>query len=261
MNEIIEKELCIEKMIYNVRGVEVMLDSDIARLYQVETKRINEAVKNNPQKFSERFSWVLTNDELNNLWSKFSTANISNKSKNNPRVFTEQGLYMLATILKSNVATNVSIQIMDIFVKMRHYINYNKIILPNRMLLLEYKVDENTKRLNELFDKFDSKEITKNYLFFENELFDSYYVLMKIFESSEEEIIIIDNYAGKELLKILSEINKNIIIISKNINETLVKKYKQEYSNVQFKNIETFHDRFIIIDRKNYIRAVLHLKI
>lgn len=250
MNEIIEKELSIENMIYNVRGVEVMLDSDIAKLYQVDTKRINEAVKNNPQKFPERFSWVLSNYELNNLWSKFSTANISSKSRNNPRVFTEQGIYMLATILKSNVATNISIQIMDTFVKMRHYINYNKVLLPNRILLLESKVDDNTKRINELFDKFDSKEIVKNYLFFENELFDSYYVLMKIFESSEEEIIIIDNYAGKELLKVLSEINKNVIIISKNINETLVKKYKQEYNNVQFKNIETFHDRFIIIDRK-----------
>ncbi len=138
MNEIIEKEnIDIENMIYEIRGVEVFLDSDLAKLYQVETKRINEAVKNNPLKFPERFSFVLTDIEKKNLWSKFSTANISGMSRSNPRVFTEQGVYMLATILKSKVATQVSIAIMDTFVRMRHYINYNKSFLPNRFLLLE----------------------------------------------------------------------------------------------------------------------------
>ena len=130
MNEIIEKEqILIEDMIYEVRGVQVMLDSDIAKLYQVETKRVNEAVKNNPDKFPERFSWVLTNEETKKLRSKISTLEIKGQgkySKYAPRVFTEQGLYMLATILKSKVATEVSIAIMDTFVKMRHYINYNK---------------------------------------------------------------------------------------------------------------------------------------
>lgn len=117
MNEIMTKEISIEEMIYEVRGVQVMLDSDIAKLYQVEAKRINEAVKNNPDKFPERFSFVLLDDELKSLRSKFSTANISNMSRYNPRVFTEQGVYMLATILKSKVATEVSIAIMDTFVK------------------------------------------------------------------------------------------------------------------------------------------------
>ena len=168
MESIVEQEIInIENMIYNIRGKEVMLDSDIAELYQVETKRINEAVKNNPEKFPERFSFVITNIEKENLWSKFSTANINKMSRVNPRVFTEQGLYMLATILKSDVATKVTIAIMDTFVKMRHYINYNKSFLPNRFLLLEDKVDNNTKRINELFDKFNCKDIVKDYLFFE----------------------------------------------------------------------------------------------
>ncbi len=134
MNEIIEKEsVVIENMIYEINGVEVMLDSDIAKLYHVETKRVNEAVKNNPDKFPERFSWVLTNEETKELRSKFSTLEIKGQrkySKYAPRVFAEQGLYMLATILKSKVATEVSIAIMDTFVKMRHYINYNKSFLP-----------------------------------------------------------------------------------------------------------------------------------
>ena len=168
MNEIMKKEnIEIEDIIYRIRGVEVMLDTDLAKLYQVETKRINEAVKNNPEKFPERFSFTLTNLEKENLWSKFSTANISSMSRANPRVFTEQGVYMLATVLKSKVATKVSIAIMDTFVKMRHYINYNMDALPRRFLLLEEKVDNNTKRINELFDKFDPKDIVKNYIFFQ----------------------------------------------------------------------------------------------
>ncbi len=105
MNNVIESDIKIEDMIYEIRGEEVMIDSDLAKLYEVETKRINEAVKNNPEKFPRRFSFILTDDELENLWSKFSTANISNMSRTNPRVFTEQGVYMLATKLKSKVAT------------------------------------------------------------------------------------------------------------------------------------------------------------
>ena len=251
MNEIIEQEkMIIEDMIYDVRGVQVMLDSDIAKLYCVETKRVNEAVKNNPDKFPERFSFVITDLEKNNLWSKFSTANISSKSRTNPRVFTEQGLYMLATILKSKVATSVSIAIMDTFVKMRHYINYNKNFLPYKFMLLENKVDDNTKRINELFNKFDPKVIVKDYIFFEGEFYDAYSLLLDIFNSSKEEIIIIDNYAGKNLLDLLKNIDKKIIIVSKNIDEILKKKYEEQYNNITFVNNNSFHDRFIIIDRK-----------
>jgi len=253
MNEIMEKEqIIIEDMIYEIRGVQVMLDSDIAKLYQVETKRVNEAVKNNPLKFPERFSLVLTNDEVKELRSKISTLEIRGQgkySKYAPRVFTEQGLYMLATILKSKVATEVSIAIMDTFVKMRHYINYNKSFLPNRFLLLEEKVDDNTKRINELFDKFDYRDIVKNYLFFEGDFYDAYSVLISILDKGKKEIIIIDNYAGKELLDILKKIDKKIIIVSKNIDEILKKKYEYQYNNITFINNDSFHDRFIILDR------------
>ena len=229
-----------------------MLDSDIAKLYQVETKRVNEAVKNNPDKFPERFSWVLTNEETKKLRSKISTLEIKGQgkySKYAPRVFTEQGLYMLATILKSKVATEVSISIMDTFVKMRHYINYNKDFLPHKFMLLEKKVDENTQRINELFDKFDPKVIVKDYIFFEGEFYDSYSLLLDILGSASEEIIIIDNYAGKELLDILKKINKKIIIVSKNIDNILKKKYESQYNNITFINNNTFHDRFIILDK------------
>ena len=251
MNEIAEKDIInIENMIYEIDGKEVMLDSDLAQLYNVATKRINEAVKNNPDKFPRRFSWILSDEEKSNLWSKFSTANISSMSRSNPRVFTEQGVYMLATILKSKTAIEVSIRIMDTFVKMRHYINYNKNVLPRRFLLLEDKVDENTKRIDELFDKFNPKVITKNSIFFQNDIYDSYSVLLEILNLSREKVIIIDNYMGKTLLDELRNINRKIIIISSNINDTLKKKYLKQYNNIKFINNESYHDRFIIIDRK-----------
>ena len=251
MNDLIENK--IENLVYEVRGVEVMLDSDLVMLYEVETKRINEAYYRNIDKFPERISWKLTKDEANNLRSQFATSSGVNNYGGRrylPRVFTEQGIYMLATILKSSVATKVSIAIMDTFVRMRHYINYNKYMLPNRMLLLEDKVDNNTKRINQLFDMFDPKEITKEYLFFENQLFKSHYVLNKIFESAKEEIIIVDNYADKELLMYLSTLQKSIKIISKNMDNLLIAKYEKEFNNIEFIRKDIFHDRFIILDRE-----------
>jgi len=248
MNEIMEKEMIsIDDMIYEVRGVQVMLDSDLARLYQVETKRINEAVKNNPDKFPERFYFRISESEYGDLKSKISTS--KGGSRKGHTAFTEQGVYMLATILKSKVATNVSIAIMDAFVKMRHYINYTNVMLPHRVLLLEDKVDDNTKKINELFDKFDPKVIVKDYLFFDGEFYDAYSVLLDIFNSSKEEIIIIDNYASKELFDLLRNIDRKIIVVSKNIDDVLKKKYEKQYDNIKFINNDSFHDRFIILDR------------
>ena len=251
MNEIAEKDVInIENMIYEIDGKEVMLDTDLAKLYNVETKRINEAVYRNKEKFPNRISWITSDSEVDFLWSQNATANISSKSRNNPRVFTEQGVYMLATILKSKTATEVSIRIMDTFVKMRHYINYNKNVLPRRFLLLEDKVDENTRRIDELFDKFNPKVITKNSIFFQNDIYDAYSVLLEIFDIAKEEIIIIDNYIGKLLLDKLRNINRKIVVISSNIDKTLTKKYIKQYNNVTFINNDSYHDRFIIIDRE-----------
>ncbi|MBQ9181741.1 MAG: ORF6N domain-containing protein [Bacilli bacterium] len=251
MNEIAKKDIInIKEMIYEIDGKEVMLDTDLAKLYNVETKRVNEAVYRNKEKFPNRISWIISDNEVDFLWSQNATANISSKSRSNPRVFTEQGVYMLATILKSKIATEVSIRIMDTFVKMRHYINYNKNVLPRRFLLLEDKVDDNTKRIDELFDKFNPKVITKNSIFFKGDIYDAYSVLLEIFSLAKEEIIILDNYLGKKLLDELRIINRKIIIVSANINETLKSKYSKQYSNVTFINKDSYHDRFIIIDRK-----------
>lgn len=256
MNEIAEKDVInIENIIYEIDGKEVMLDSDLAKLYNVETKRVNEAVNRNKEKFPSRISWITNDKEVDVLWSQNATANISSKSRTNPRVFTEQEVYMLATILKSKEAIKTSIRIMDTFVKMRHYINYNKNILPRRFLLLEEKVDNNTKRIDELFDKFNPKEITKDSIFFKGDIYDAYSVLLEIFNLAKDEIIIIDNYVGKVLLDELRSIDKNIIIISSNINVNLRKKYLKQYNNIKFIKNDSYHDRFIIIDRKRVFHS------
>ena len=249
MYEIAEKDVInIENMIYEINGKEVMLNTDLAKLYNVETKRINEAVKNNPEKFPDRYLFRITDKEYNSLKSKILTS--KGGSRKGHTAFVEQGVYILATILKSDVATEVSIRIIDTFVRMRHYIKYNDQLLPRKYLLLEEKVDNNTKRIDELFDKFNPKVITKNSIFFQNDIYDAYSVLLEIFDIAKEEIIIIDNYMGKILLDELRNINKKIIIITSNINDTLKKKYLKQYNNIKFINNESYHDRFIIIDRK-----------
>ena len=250
MNEIAEiKE--IERKIYNIRGVEVMLDSDLAEQYQCAngTKSINLAVKRNIERFPSDFYFQLNEEEFNKICS-FNLKLQNNKIRSLPYVFTEQGVAMLATVIRTDVAAKVSIDIMRAFVKMRNYIKYNDQLLPHKYLLLEEKVDNNTKRIDELFDKFNPKVITKNSIFFQNDIYDAYSVLMEIFKLSEGEIIIIDNYAGKELFDILRIIHKKIIIISSHIDETLKKKYLKQYNNVLFIKNDSYHDRFIIIDRK-----------
>ena len=250
MNEMAEIK-DIESKIYNIRGVEVMLDTDLAKQYQCanDTKSINLAVKRNRERFPSDFYFQLNEEEFNQICG-FNLKLQNNKIRSLPYVFTEQGVAMLATVIKTDVAAKVSIDIMRAFVRMRHYIKYNDQLLPRKYLLLEEKVDNNTKRIDELFDKFNPKVITKDSIFFKNDIYDAYSVLLEIFSLAKVEIIIIDNYIGKTLLDDLRIINKKIIIISANINNTLKRKYSKQYNNVNFINNDSYHDRFIIIDRK-----------
>jgi len=251
MNEIIEKEnTIIEDMIYEIRGVQVMLSSDVAKLYQVETRRINEVIKRNINRFPESFCFQLTNEEIDklSLRSQFAILNKNSNMRGQhfkyfPYVLTEQGIMMLSGLLKSDVAVKVNIQIIDAFVKMRKY--FAKTITNNEMLI------NHENRLLKLEDAFDKvKENEKiNKIFFERELYDAYSLLLDIFNKSKEEIIIIDNYAGKELLDILKKIDKKIIIVSKNIDETLKKKYESKYNNITF--IFRLMDKKQLINNQN----------
>ena len=247
MNNLIEKEnIEIKNMIYEIRGKQVMLDSDLAKLYHVETKRINEAVKNNMEKFPKRFSWKLTEEESKNfLVENFDQKNMETRGGRYrcPRVFTEQGVAMLATVLKSKVATQVSIRIMDAFVAMRKYIS-SDLIEHNKMLI------NHENRLTLLENTFDSFKDKNNHIFFEGQIYDAYSLMVKIFDKALSSIIIIDNYIDKNILDILSKTSRNVTLITNKYNNVDYEKYKEQYNNIAIVVNNSFHDRFIILDKK-----------
>ena len=255
MNNIITRE-DIERKIYTIRGVEVMLDSDLAEIYKCAngTKTINLAVKRNSDRFPNDFYFQLNEEEFSKICG-FNLKPQKSKIRSLPYAFTEQGVAMLATVIRTEIAAQVSINIMRAFVHMRHYLKATNYILPNRVMLLEERVDDNTKRINELFDKFEPKGILKDRIIYKGGVFDSHLIILDIFDYAKEEIIIIDNYAGKELLKIIKDIKKRIIIVSSNIDKTLKEKYERQYNNVKFIINSTYHDRFILIDRKRLFHS------
>ena len=252
----LKEELNIENMIYEIRGKQVMLDSDLAKLYQCKngTKEINQAVKNNPDKFPERYSFQLSDNEYNNLRSNFLTSSLESGyggRRYNPRVFTEQGIAMLSTILKSKVAVETSIRIMDAFVKMRKYISANLIEQDNMKNML-IKHDNEIKLLQESFSKLEEKEKI-NHIFYEGQIYDAYSLLIDIFNEAKKEIIIIDNYADKSILDMITNLNVKVIIVTKKFNllkDIDIKKYNKQYHNLKVIYSDKFHDRFIILDKK-----------
>ena len=254
MNELTVNEIKIENMIYEIRGKQVMLDSDLAKLYQVETKRINEAVKRNPEKFPERFCFMLDDYECAILRSQFATSNEKQTRggrRYNMMVFTEQGVAMLATILKSNIATKVSIRIMDAFVTMRHYIGNNEYRLSNvEAKVLEH--DNDIKLLQESFQKFEEKKVI-NEIYFNGQIYDAYSKIIDIFKEAKEELIIIDGYSDKTVLDMIKELTCKVILITKknsNLKELDIEKYNTQYHNLNIIYNDTFHDRYFIIDKE-----------
>ena len=256
-NVIIKNDVKIENMIYEIRGKHVMLDSDLARLYGCKngTKSLNLAVKRHINRFPERFMFQLTKEEYSSIYSRFQ---IETLNKNNqkqglnikylPYVFTEQGVAMLSAILKTDVAEEISIKIMDAFVAMKKIIN-TSLIEQKYFNELTIKNTEDIKLLQESFNKLNTKE-SNNHIFYEGQIYDSYSLVIDILSKARKEIIIIDNYAGKKLFDIIKNIKVNIKVYTENIDNTARKKYEKQYSNLEIINTDIFHDRFIVIDNK-----------
>ena len=235
-------------MIYEIRGKQIMLDSDLAELYECKngTKTINQAVKRHINRFPERFMFQLTEEEYDYLRSQLGTAKYSAMSRTLPYAFTEQGVAMLATILRTPIAEETSIRIMDAFVAMRKYISTN-------LLGQQYINDlvlKDSKRIDLLEETFSSFKDKNNHLFFEGQIYDAYSLMLNIFDKSKESIIIIDNYIDKNILDILSKTNKQVTLITNKYNNKDYEKYKEQYSNVTLIINNSFHDRFIIIDKE-----------
>ena len=218
------------------------------KLYECKngTKEVNQAVKRHINKFPEIYMFQLTEIEYKNLKSQFGTTNLNNYGgvRKLPFEFTEQGVAMLATIIHTGAADGISMQIIDAFVAMRKYISRD--LVRNNDILVNH--ENRLLKLEQSFDKLNER--TKvNTIFYEGQIYDAYSLLIDILSMANKEVIIIDNYAGKELLDILKAVNVKIIIISINIDEVLKNKYEKQYNNVKFINSDIFHDRFIIIDR------------
>ena len=263
MSEVLVKDnIQIENLIYEIRGKQVMLDSDLARLYGCKngTKSLNLAVKRNIERFPEDFYFQIDKNEYDNLKFQFETSslNMYGGVRKLPYVFTEQGVVMLSSVLKTDVAEEVSIKIMDAFVAMKKIIS-NSLIEQKYINSLVLEHDTNIKLLQQSFNEFSSKEKV-NHIFYDGQIYDAYSLLINILGMAKKEIIIIDNYAGKELFDITKNIMVNIKVYTKNIDEIAIKKYRQEYSNIEIINTDIFHDRFIILDNSELYNIGSSLK-
>ena len=267
----------IENLIYNIRGKQVMLDSDVAMLYHYETKKINQAVKRNLERFPEEFCFRLTEEEKENMWSQIVTAskNIeTNKFRNKkylPYVFTEQGIAMLSGLLKNDIAVQVSINIINAFVSMRRFLLNNGQVFQ-RLTNVEYTLLEqgkvlskHEKQFEKVFDELqkNKKEEFKQKIFFDGQIYDAYSLIVDIIKKAKSKILIIDNYIDDSILQMLSKKNKNVEVIiltspKCKITKLDINKFNKQYPSIKIVNTNKFHDRFIVIDDKElyHIRSL-----
>ena len=260
-NEISNEE--IKNLIYTIRGKQVMLDSDVAKLYNYETKKLNQAVKRNIGRFPERFCFQLTEEELKIMWSQIVTTskledNKYRSKKYLPYVFTEQGIAMLSGILKSEVAVQVSIKIMDAFVEMRKFITINKNLFE-KVISIENKMDkkfiEHDKKFDIIFNQLQHEESIKQRIFFQGQIYDAYSLIVDIIKKANKKILIIDNYVDDNILKMLIKKKNNVEVViltssKSNIQNIDIQKFNKEYPILKVAKTNKFHDRFIIIDNK-----------
>ena len=255
----------IQSRIYTVRGFQVMVDSDLAELYGVQVKRLNEQVKRNIERFPEEFSFQLSSLEMEILKSQFVTSNGKGNLKSqiatsswggkrtNSYVFTEQGVAMLAGVLKSDTAVKTSIQIINAFVAMRRFIATNAQIFQ-RLDTVERKQLEADDNFKKIFNAIEAKEIVpKQGIFFNGQIFDAYKFVSDLFRTAKKSIVIIDNYIDDTVLTHLTKRHQNVTvtILTKSISKHLlldVKKFNEQYPAIEIKEFKNAHDRFIIID-------------
>ena len=263
MQDLIINENSIKDKIYTIRNMQVMLDRDLAELYGVETKRINEAVKNNKDKFMDDFYFELNDFEFEFLRSKISTTSFI-KTRTNPKVFTEQGIYMLATILKSKVASQVTINLIKTFANMRKLISQN-IALFERFERIENRLTIHDKNFNLLFKALEDKNnIPVQNIFFDGQIYDAYSFVNDLIKLANSEIVLIDNYIDDTVFTLFSKYpNINFIIYTNNISKQLkldFEKYSKQYKNISLKTFKSSHDRFLIIDKKDIYHLGASLK-
>ena len=246
----------IQNMIYTIRCKQVMVDSDLAELYQVTTGNLNKAVKRNLSRFPEYFCFQLTEHEYKNL--RFQ--NGSSSSNNNyggrrymPYVFTEQCIAMLSAVLKSDIAVEVSVKFMNSFVEMRRFIVSNKEMFA-RLDRLEIKQLETDKKLEEVFNYIATNTEVKQNIFFDGQIYDAFSFIVGLVKKAKKEIILIDNYVDVNTLNILCKKNQGVDAViatagKGNLSTKDITKFNAQYPELSVKTTTDFHDRFLIIDK------------
>lgn len=257
---IILDENDLKNKIYTIRGVQVMLDSDLAEIYGYETKRFNEQVKNNIERFDEDFRFQLTQDEVDVLRSKFSTTNISTMSRSLPYAFTEQGIYMLMTVLKGELAVKQSKTLIRLFKQMKDFVLTNSQLFAEIDSIKKHLIEsdlhhkENDKRIDELFTLMEKYKIEeKQGIFFQGQIFDAYAKFESFIQSAKKEIVLIDGYVDLTVLERLAKKQKGVNVLLYTDSKTKitnldVQKFNAQYPTLTLNFTSKMHDRFLIID-------------
>lgn len=260
--EVIVQERAIKNLIYVIRGQQVMMDSDLATLYQVETRNLNKAMKRNMDRFPEDFCFQLTKEEYTNLMFQIGTSS-SQESENThggrrklPYVFTEQGISMLSAVLHSEIAVKVSVKIMRAFVEMRRFMANNSLVL-NRINEIEVKQLSYQKDTDEKFDKIftyisEHEEVTQK-IFFEGQIYDAFSLLTELISKAEKELVLIDNYVDIGTLNILAKKKPGVNAVvytakTTKLSRDDVDRFNQQYPMLEVRHTGAFHDRFLLVD-------------
>lgn len=261
----------IKSLIYTVKGKQVMLDSDVAMLYERETKVINQTMKRNLKRFPEDFCFQLTEEEYKFLRSQIVTLDESGRGKHRkylPYVYTEHGVSMLSPLLNSEIAIEVSIKIIRAFVEMRKFINTNKQLFE-RVVTIENKMDQKfinyDNKFEQIFNALQKNENFKQKIFFEGQIYDAYSLIIDIIKSAKQKIVIIDNYIDDSILKMIVKKSKNVEVViltseKSNITNLDIQKFNKEYPTLKISRSNKFHDRFIIVDGKELYHCGASIK-
>ena len=242
----------IESLICSFRGHQVMIDRDIAMLYGVETKALNQAVKRNIERFPERFRFQLSTEETSELVTVCDRFKSLKHSSVMPYAFTEQGISMLSTVLHSKTAIEVSIQIMDAFVAMRHYYSVNAQVFQ-RLKDLEHHRIETELKFDKIFKMLDANSVPLQGVFFQGQIFDAYAKFESFIQSASKEIILIDGYVDLTVLERLAKKREGVsVTVFTNprtpLTELDVDRFNAQYPTLTLNHTTTMHDRFMIID-------------
>lgn len=254
----------IQKKIFSLRGMQIMLDEDIASLYEVETRVLNQAVKRNSERFPAEFIFQLEESDLENLRSQSVTSSWGGR-RYLPYAFTEQGIAMLSAVLKSETAVKISIQIMNAFVAMRRFLQTNAQVFQ-RLDTLEIKQIQTDQKIDQILSALENKSIQpKHGIFYDGQIFDAYLFVCDLIRSANRSIILIDNYLDESVLTLLSKRKDGVTIklLTTKISEQLildVAKFNQQYHGLKVEVFKQSHDRFLIMDEQTVYHFGASLK-